>query len=285
MSAPRSKHFAANNQESDASASMPSSTSARCVRSYLPAFERAVNGQSRGRSCAPTTSSNGTYCSEHHAALEILRGVGLRRLVVSDWGAVHTVTAPKAARPGDARPGSRTARRRSTRAGTLDRLCSTRLFAISSRSFSVVQRRGPAAPLIATKRTTSRRQKLRREGMVLLKNDGICRCVASITLPSSSRFLPSAALPGRRRFGTSTRTQVDSPFGVTDGAGRRCRGDLPARAIPPTTVFQQSLIDERWAAAAQGCGRGLLLHCLPSHHLLRARLTVRHRPDGAAESR
>jgi beta-glucosidase len=87
------KHFAVNNQETDRQ-TINAELDARTLHEiYLPAFEAAVKaGGVWGVMCA-YNKVNGVYACEHPGLLEqtLRRDWGFRGLVMSDWGAAHSV--------------------------------------------------------------------------------------------------------------------------------------------------------------------------------------------------
>lgn len=91
------KHYAANNQETDRAGSN-SIVSERALREiYLPQFEAAVKEGGTGAIMCSYNKVGGTYACEHpHLLTEILReDWGFTGFVMSDWGAMHS-TVPAA---------------------------------------------------------------------------------------------------------------------------------------------------------------------------------------------
>jgi beta-glucosidase len=91
------KHFAANNQETDRSG-VNSVVSERALREiYLPEFEAAVKEGGTGAVMCSYNKVGGTYaCENPHLLTEILRDDwGFSGFVMSDWGALHS-TVPAA---------------------------------------------------------------------------------------------------------------------------------------------------------------------------------------------
>ncbi|MGE5221721.1 MAG: glycoside hydrolase family 3 protein, partial [Omnitrophica WOR_2 bacterium] len=87
------KHFACNNQEIERGRSS-SEVDERTLREiYLPAFEAVVKEAKPWTVMCSYNRINGIYASQnHHLLKEILKGEwGFQGLVVSDWGANHTI--------------------------------------------------------------------------------------------------------------------------------------------------------------------------------------------------
>lgn len=87
------KHFACNNQETERHRSS-SEVDERTLREiYLPAFETIVKEAKPWTVMCSYNRINGVYASQNHYLLkEILKGEwGFEGLVVSDWGANHTI--------------------------------------------------------------------------------------------------------------------------------------------------------------------------------------------------
>jgi beta-glucosidase len=87
------KHYAVNNQETDRK-NVSAEVDARALHEiYLPAFEAAVKQAQVGSVMCAYNQVNGIYACEHPALLgEILRKQwGFRGLVMSDWGATHSL--------------------------------------------------------------------------------------------------------------------------------------------------------------------------------------------------
>ncbi|HEX7508533.1 MAG TPA: glycoside hydrolase family 3 C-terminal domain-containing protein [Polyangia bacterium] len=87
------KHFAANNQETDRM-TVSAEVGARALHEiYLPAFEAAVKEAGVGAVMCAYNRIGGIYACEHPDLLShTLRGEwGFRGLVMSDWGATHSV--------------------------------------------------------------------------------------------------------------------------------------------------------------------------------------------------
>jgi beta-glucosidase len=87
------KHYAGNNQETYRNKESDEVDERTLQEIYLPAFRRAVQeGHSSAVMCA-YNRINGTYCSENtHLLVDILRDeFGFKGLLMSDWGAVHSI--------------------------------------------------------------------------------------------------------------------------------------------------------------------------------------------------
>ena len=87
------KHFAANNQETDRM-TVSAEIDARALHEiYLPAFEAAVKEGGVWAVMCAYNRVNGVYACEHPGLLDeaLRRAWGFRGLVMSDWGAAHSV--------------------------------------------------------------------------------------------------------------------------------------------------------------------------------------------------
>jgi len=87
------KHFAANNQEYERMRGS-SNVDERTLREiYFPAFERIVKEAKPWTVMAAYNKVNGTYASENRWLLKdvLKQGWGFDGMVVSDWGAVHSI--------------------------------------------------------------------------------------------------------------------------------------------------------------------------------------------------
>lgn len=87
------KHFAANNQETDRM-NVSAEIDARALHEiYLPAFESAVKEGGVWAVMCAYNRVNGVYACEHPGLLDetLRRAWGFRGLVMSDWGAAHSV--------------------------------------------------------------------------------------------------------------------------------------------------------------------------------------------------
>ncbi len=88
------KHFAANNQETERM-SVSAEVDARALYEiYLPAFEAAVKQAGVWAVMCAYNRVNGVYACENPGLLDrtLRRDWGFRGLVMSDWGATHSVT-------------------------------------------------------------------------------------------------------------------------------------------------------------------------------------------------
>jgi beta-glucosidase len=87
------KHFAANNQETDRK-TISAEIDARTLHEiYLPVFEAAVKDGGVWAVMCAYNRVNGVYACEHPGLLDkiLRRDWGFRGLVMSDWGAAHSV--------------------------------------------------------------------------------------------------------------------------------------------------------------------------------------------------
>ena len=87
------KHFAANNQETDRK-TVSAEVDARALHEiYLPAFEAAVKEGGVWAVMCAYNRLDGVYACEHRGLLDntLRRAWGFRGLVMSDWGATHSV--------------------------------------------------------------------------------------------------------------------------------------------------------------------------------------------------
>jgi Beta-glucosidase-related glycosidases len=87
------KHFAANNQETNRK-TVSAEVDARALHEiYLPAFEAAVKEGGVWAVMCAYNRLNGVYACEHPGLLDgtLRRAWGFRGLVMSDWGATHSV--------------------------------------------------------------------------------------------------------------------------------------------------------------------------------------------------
>jgi beta-glucosidase len=194
------KHFAANNQETDRM-TVSAEIDARTLHEiYLPAFEAAVKeGEAWAVMCA-YNRVNGVHACEHAGLLDqvLRRDWGFRGLVMSDWGATHSVAPairagldlemPKAERFTSGAIRADLAAKRITVAD-LDEMVRRQLRAITGLHLDDDAHESPAATDTPEHRGLNR--ETARSGFVLLKNE-------HATLPLESSRLHRIAVVGPR---------------------------------------------------------------------------------------
>ena len=173
------KHFAANNQETQRM-TISAEMDERTLREiYLPAFETAVKKAKPWTVMCAYNKLNGTYCSENHRLLvDILKDEwGFEGLVVSDWGAVHDRVASLKGGLDLEMPGPRERRVKAVVEAVRSGELSESVLDESVRRILGIVFKAAKTPKggsfdIAAHHALARR--IAAEGMVLLKNNGIC---------------------------------------------------------------------------------------------------------------
>lgn len=172
------KHYAANNQEFQRF-SISAALDERSLREiYLAAFEKAVKQAQPWTVMCSYNKVNGTFASEHyHLLTEILKNEwGFEGLVVSDWGAVRDRVAALKAGLDWEMPGPQERRLKAVveavRCGDLDQAV---LDEAVRRILRIVfkAKETPKNGMFDVDAHHALAHKIAREGMVLLKNNGL----------------------------------------------------------------------------------------------------------------
>jgi len=250
------KHFALNNQEYQRN-SIDVSVDERALREiYLPAFEAAVTRARPWTVMCAYNRVDGDLCSQNERLLtRILREEwGYQGLVVSDWGAVRDRVAALAAGLDLEMPGPRPAHVQEIVDAVADgRLPGSRLDDAALRILRMALSAPAAAGAAAVDPDGHHRlaRDAAREGMVLLKNEGILPLGRGQTLAVIGR----SAMEAKIQAGGSSRvspTRVDTPWDalVATGAELRYAEGWAADLRPRDDLVRQSVDAARAADVA-----------------------------------
>jgi beta-glucosidase len=241
------KHFAANNQEFQRF-SISSEVDERTLREiYFPAFEKAVKEAQPWTVMCAYNKINGTYCSEHHELLmDILKNEwGFEGLVVSDWGAVHDRVASLEAGLDLEMPGPKNRRVQGVIEAVRSGALSEDVLDESVRRILRIVFKAAETPKGKKFDIEAHHQlarKAAREGMVLLKNDGVLplQNVKRIAVIGRSAKEPHFQGGGSSFINT---TKTDVPFEEIQKLSNNATLSY-AEGYPKDLELRQNLIDE-----------------------------------------
>jgi beta-glucosidase len=241
------KHFAANNQEFQRF-SIRSEVDERTLREiYFPAFEKAVKEAQPWTVMCAYNKINGTYCSEHHELLmDILKNEwGFEGLVVSDWGAVHDRVASLEAGLDLEMPGPKNRRVQGVIEAVRSGALSEDVLDESVRRILRIVFKAAETPKGKKFDIEAHHQlarKAAREGMVLLKNDGVLplQNVKRIAVIGRSAKEPHFQGGGSSFINT---TKTDVPFEEIQKLSNNATLSY-AEGYPKDLELRQNLIDE-----------------------------------------
>lgn len=261
------KHFAVNNQEFQRLC-MSAEVDQRTLREiYLLAFEKAVRQAKPWTVMCAYNKLNGVYCSEYHYLLtEILKEEwGFEGFIVSDWGAVNDKVASLVAGVDLEMPGPQNRRVKAVveavQSGELDE---AQLDESVRRILKVVfiATETPKTGTFDVEAHHELARDIAREGMVLLKNDGVLPLDAYQQIAVIGRSAENAHFQGGGSSHINP-TKVAVPFKELQLQA----GDAEltfAEGYPGDDSFRQDMIDKA-VEHAQSADVALLYVALPTY--------------------